>query len=175
MIINFLRTDKRASFILLFLRVYLGYTWISAGISKLTGGDSFDASGFLKSAITKTSGAHPMVQGWWADFLQHFALPNAELFSFFVQWGEIFVGLGLILGGLTKTAAFFGITMNLSYLLSGAIATNPNMIILTMIILVAGYNAGHIGLDGYVFQKLFHKHPYKAYDFKKTGIYINNN
>lgn len=166
MIINFLRTNKRASFILLFLRVYIGYTWISAGIGKLMG-QSFDASGFLKEAIAQASGDYPIVQGWWANSLQNFALPNAELFNFLVQWGEILVGLGLILGGLTKTAAFFGITMNLSFLLSGTIATNPNMIILTTIILVSGYNAGRIGIDGYVSQKLFHKKSSKIYNLEK--------
>lgn len=168
MIINFLKTDKRASFILLFLRVYLGYTWISTGIGKLMG-LSFAASGFLKGAIAQASGEYPIVQGWWADFLQNFALPNAELFSFLVQWGETLVDLDLILGGLTKTAAFFGITMNLSFLLSGIIATNLNMLILTMIILVSGYNAGRIGLDCYVFSKLFHKNPSKTYKLEKTA------
>ncbi|MDM5189216.1 DoxX family membrane protein [Bacillus sp. DX4.1] len=156
MFINFLRNDKRALFILLPLRLYLGYTWLSAGIGKLFG-QSFDASGFLKGAIAKAGGDHPAVQGWWADFLQNFALPNADLFSFLVQWGEILVGLGLLLGGLTKTAAFFGIAMNAAFLLSGTVSTNPNMILLSMLILVAGYNSGRIGLDGYVFQKLFHK------------------
>lgn len=168
MFINFLRTDKRASFVLLFLRLYIGFTWLAAGIGKLTG-QSFDASDFLKGAIAQASGDHPAVQGWWADFLQHFALPHAELFSFLVQWGEILVGLGLILGGLTKTAAFFGIIMNLSFLLSGTVSTNPNMIILAMFILVSGYNAGRIGLDGYVFPKLFHKNDRFTYRTHKIA------
>lgn len=41
--------------------------------------------------------------------------------------------------------------MNLSFLLSGTVSVNPNLLILTMFILVAGQNAGRIGLDGYVF------------------------
>ena len=52
-----------------------------AGIGKVFG-QSFDASGFLKGAIAQASGDHPAVQSWWADFLQHFVLPNADLFSF---------------------------------------------------------------------------------------------
>ena len=47
--------------------------------------------------------------------------------------------------------------MNLSFLLSGTVSVNPNLLILTMFILVAGQNAGRIGLDGYVFPKLFRK------------------
>lgn len=88
---------------------------------------------------------------------------------FLVQWGEILVGLGLILGGLTKTAAFFGIIMNLSFLLSGTVSVNPNLLILTMFILVAGQNAGRIGLDGYVFPKLFRKNNHRTYKLSKTA------
>ncbi|MED1569531.1 DoxX family membrane protein [Bacillus paramycoides] len=168
MFINFLRTDKRASFLLLLLRFYIGFIWLASGIGKVTGA-SFDASGFLKGAIAQASGANPVVQGWWADFLQHFALPNADLFSVLVPFGEILVGLGLLLGGLTKTAAFFGIVMNLSFLLSGTIAINPNLIVLTMIILVSGHNAGHIGLDGYVFPKLFKKNKHKISKLNKVA------
>ncbi len=156
MFIDFLRNDKKALFILLPLRLYLGYAWLSAGLGKLFG-QPFNASGFLKGAIAKASGDHPAVQGWWADFLQHFALPHADLFSFLVQWGEILVGLGLLFGGLTKTAAFFGVIMNTAFLLSGTVSTNPNMMLLSILILVAGHNAGRVGLDGFVFQKLFHK------------------
>ncbi|MBC6972842.1 DoxX family membrane protein [Bacillus sp. Xin] len=156
MFIHFLRSNTKALFILLPLRLYLGYAWLAAGLEKIFG-QQFDASGFLKGAIAKAGGDHPAVQGWWADFLQHVALPHADLFSFFVQWGEVLVGLGLLLGGLTKTAAFFGIIMNTAFLLSGTIATNPNMILLSILILVAGHNAGRIGLDGFVFQKLFSK------------------
>jgi thiosulfate dehydrogenase [quinone] large subunit len=69
MVINFLRTDKRATFLLLLLRLYIGYAWLAAGIGKVVG-QSFDASGFLKGAIAQASGSHPAVQGWWADFFQ---------------------------------------------------------------------------------------------------------
>ena len=55
---QFLRTDKRATFILLFLRLYIGYTWLAAGIGKVFG-QSFNASGFLKGAIAQASGDHP--------------------------------------------------------------------------------------------------------------------
>ncbi|MCC3289227.1 hypothetical protein LK541_26065, partial [Bacillus cereus] len=90
MVINFLRTDKRATFILLLLLLYIGYTWLAAGIGKVFG-QSFDASGFLKGAIAQASVDHPVGPSWLADFLQHFILHNAALFSFLVQWGEILV------------------------------------------------------------------------------------
>ena len=59
--------------------------------------------------------------------------------------------------------------MNLSFLLSGTVSVNPNLLILTMFILVAGHNAGRIGLDGYVFPKLFKKNNREAYKLSKTA------
>ncbi len=49
------------------IRVYLGYTWLMAGIGKLQG-KGFDATGYLQGAIEKSKGAQPAVQSWWASF-----------------------------------------------------------------------------------------------------------
>ena len=56
----------------------------------------------------KSTGDHPAVQGWYAAFLKGFALPNVELFNFLIAWGEVGVGLGLILGTFTTIALFAG-------------------------------------------------------------------
>jgi uncharacterized membrane protein YphA (DoxX/SURF4 family) len=148
---KFLRENKIASYILTVLRLYLGYSWISGGIGKLTSG-GFDASGFLKGAIANPvkgpDGA--VVFGWYVDFLKHFALPNVDIFNVIVPWGETLIGLGLILGCLTTAAMFFGLVMNFSFFLAGTVSHNPRDIFLGFIILTAGYNAGKIGLDRWV-------------------------
>lgn len=146
--VRWLRENVYASYVLLVLRLYVGYEWISAGFEKLTGG--FDATGFLKGAVAKATGEHPAVQAWWADFLQGFAIPNAGLFNFLIPIGETLVGLGLILGCLTTAAAFFGMVMNFAFMFSGTTSTNPQMVLLTIFIVVAGLNAGRIGLDRWV-------------------------
>lgn len=56
MIIQFLRENKAVSFVLAIIRVYLGYTWVMAGIGKLQG-KGFDATGYLQGAIEKSKGA----------------------------------------------------------------------------------------------------------------------
>ncbi|MEH7124766.1 DoxX family membrane protein [Bacillus sp. JJ1773] len=148
MFVNWLRENQLSSGLLTIIRLYLGYSWLKAGYHKVAGG--FDASGYLQGAIAKATGENPTVQGWWASFLEGFALPNAGLFSFLVAWGELLVGLGLILGCFTTAAAFFGIIMNFAFMFSGTISTNPQMILLTIFILVAGYNAGKIGIDRFI-------------------------
>lgn len=146
---TFLRNSQFMGIILTFLRVYLGYTWLTAGWGKLTG-DGFNASGYLKGAIGKATGEHPAVQGWWASFLENVALPNSELFTFLVMWGEILVGIALILGIFTTFATLMGLTMNFAFLFSGTVSTNPQMVIIGILILVAGYNAAKFGLDRWV-------------------------
>ncbi|MFX3623968.1 MAG: DoxX family protein [Ectobacillus sp.] len=166
MFIKWLRESQAASGLLTIIRFYLGYEWLIAGFGKITGG--FDTTGFLKGAVAKAGGEHPAVQGWWADFLSGFAIPNAELFNFLIPWGEFLVGLGLILGCLTTAAAFFGIVMNFAFLFSGTTSTNPQMVLLTIFLLVAGYNAGKFGLDRFVIpviRKKFGKHKDQNHPF----------
>jgi len=147
--LNFIRENKVVAGILTFIRIYIGYAWLTAGIGKLTGG-GFDASGFIQGAIANAGGEHPAVQGWWATFLEAVALPNAELFSFMVMWGEILVGAALILGIFTNFAALMGMTMNFAFLFSGTVSTNAQMVLLTVFLVVAGFNAGRYGLDRWV-------------------------
>lgn len=158
MFVKWLRESQISAALLTIIRLYLGYAWLTAGFHKVV--DGFDASGFLQGSIAKASGDHPAVQAWWASFLEGVALPNAGLFSFLVAWGEVLVGLGLILGCFTTVAAFFGVVMNFAFLFSGTVSTNAQMVLLSIFILVAGYNAGKIGLDRFVipfFQEKFGK------------------
>ncbi|RLQ97497.1 DoxX family protein [Falsibacillus albus] len=147
MIIKYIREGMVPSFILAIIRLYLGYTWLTAGLEKILGGE-FDASGFLQQALSKTSGSHPAVQPWWGFFLEHLILPNADVFTILVMWGELLVGIGLLMGCFTKTSAFFALLMNISYLFSGSTSTNPQLVLLTFFIIISGMNAGKWGLDG---------------------------
>ncbi|WP_077624485.1 DoxX family protein [Sediminibacillus massiliensis] len=148
MFVEFLRKNNIVAGVLAVIRIYLGYAWLTAGWHKLA--DGFDATGFLQGAVASATGDHPAVQGWWAAFLETVAIPNAGLFSFLVAWGEILVGIALILGIFTNFAAFMGITMNFAFLFSGTVSTNAQMVLLTAFLLVAGFNAGKYGLDRWV-------------------------
>ncbi len=148
MFVNFLRNNKIAAGVLAIIRVYLGYTWLTAGWSKAMNG--FDASGFINGAIANSTGEAATVQAWWGVFLDKVALPFSGTFSFLVAWGEVLVGLALILGIFTSFSALMGITMNFAFLFSGTVSTNAQMVVLTIFVLVAGFNAGKFGLDRWV-------------------------
>jgi len=150
------------------LRIWLGYQWISAGWGKVTGGGwvgstaGVGITGFLKSAVAKAGGAHPAVQSWYADFIKNIALPNATTFSYLVAYGEIIVGISLILGALTVVGLIAGAFMNLNYLLAGTTSTNPNLYTVAIILLFVGANAYSIGLDYFLMPILKNKFQKKT-------------
>jgi thiosulfate dehydrogenase (quinone) large subunit len=147
---KFLRENKISAAILTVIRLYLGYSWFTAGFHKIT--DGFDASGYLGNAVANPVKGPDgsMVYGWYVEFLNNFAVPNIDLFNFLVPWGETLIGLGLLLGCFTTAAMFFGLVMNFSFFLAGTVSHNPTDIFLGFIILTAGYNAGRYGLDRWV-------------------------
>ena len=173
---RFLFADTRLAPIWLAIRVYLGVLWFVAGWEKLTdptgvwiGSKAGVAvAGFAQGAMQQTTGEHPQVTGWYASFLKEVVVPNAALFSYLVTFGEVLVGLGLIFGLFTGIAAFFGGTMNASYIFAGVAGANPLMFILATLIVLAWRVAGYWGLDRWVLPRvgvpgalgtIFHKRP----------------
>jgi thiosulfate dehydrogenase [quinone] large subunit len=77
------------------------------------------------------SGAHP----WFAKA---------------IVFGELAVGLGLIVGALVGVAAFFGALMNMSFLMAGTVSTNPVLFFLAILLILAWKNAGYLGIDRYL-------------------------
>ncbi|MFC5405996.1 DoxX family protein [Cohnella soli] len=151
------------------IRIYVGWQWLHAGWGKLTNG--FDAGGFLKGAIAKPVADHAtnaVIFPNYTGFLEHFALPNVKLINFLIPVGEFLIGLGLIVGGLTLTAALFGMMLNFLFLFAGTVSTNPWLLLLGMIIFLAGTNAGRFGLDA-VLRPLFRKVRTKIKGDKTTA------
>lgn len=155
-IFSYIFSDTRFAVLWLIIRLYVGWQWFNAGLEKIQSpvwvGEKAGVAvgGFLANALTKTAGEHPDVQFWYAEFIKNFALPNKVLFSYLVTYGEFLVGIALILGIVTGTAAFFGAFMNMNFLLAGTISTNPVLLILQILLILAWKTAGWIGLDRFV-------------------------
>lgn len=102
-----------------------------------TGKNAGAALGGYMSGVMETA-ADGVVAGWYATFLESVIIPNAVIFSYMVAWGELLIGLGLIVGLLTGIAAFFGALMNMSFLLAGTVSSNPVMLV------VLGWKVGNV-------------------------------
>jgi len=147
------------------LRFVLGIYWLQAGWHKTQSigwaksglneaGEHVERGaamkGFLMGAYTPNpeTGASRAIFGWYADFLQFMVNHNwTSWFGPLVAWGELLIGVGLLTGGLVGIAAFFGTTLNMSFMLAGTVSSNPWMFALTVFIILGWKVAGHFGLD----------------------------
>lgn len=153
---RFLFSHTGFSWLWLIIRLYVGWEWFSSGLAKVSNpvwiGDQAGTAvnGFLIGALQKMSGAHPDVPSWYGVFIEKFALNHTIAFSYLVTYGEIAVGVALILGIFTGIAAFFGTFMNLNYLLAGTVSVNPVLLLLQLFLILAWRTAGWIGIDRYL-------------------------
>ncbi|MFJ9028452.1 DoxX family protein [Streptomyces sp. NPDC102274] len=118
------RTGRRESvsrYALLPLRIFLGVTFIYAGIDKLTQGGFFSATGAgsvgeMMRAVRDSSAVPALVD---------LALKSPSGFGYAIAIGELAVGLGTLFGVLTRLAAFGGALISLSLWLTVSWQSTP--------------------------------------------------
>jgi thiosulfate dehydrogenase [quinone] large subunit len=152
-IVRVLFNDSRAAALWLILRIWLGYQWIEASLHKLSNpawvqtGDAL--KGFWTGAIQiPAEGRPPISFDWYRSFIQF--LLDTQSYTWFaklVAYGELLVGIALILGAFTGIAAFFGALMNWNFMMAGSASSNPLLLIIAIGIVMAWKIAGYIGLD----------------------------
>jgi thiosulfate dehydrogenase [quinone] large subunit len=153
-IARFFFQSTTAAWLWLVVRLYVGYEFIIAGWHKFSTPAWVDGSGagilgFWKGALGTTPAGAPVITfDWYRMFIQFLVDTNsAGWFSYVIVFGELAVGIGLILGIFTGLAATGGLLMNMAFLLAGTTSTNPVMAILGVLLILAWKNAGYIGLD----------------------------
>jgi len=136
------------------VRLYVGYDFLIAGWHKLTtpawmDGSGAGIAGYWNNALGTTASGAPIITfDWYRGFLQFLMDTNsAGWFSYVIVFGELAVGVGLILGAFVGLAAAGGLLMNMAFLLAGTTSTNPVLVILGFLLILAWKNAGYIGLD----------------------------
>ena len=158
---HFFFTNTASAPLWFVVRMYVGYEWLTAAMEKATNPAWFGSgagsalNGFVQGALAKTAGAHPNVQMWYASFLKSTVLPNLVTWSNAIAVGEVLVGIGLIVGAVTGVAAFFGLFMNLNFMLAGTVSINPILFVLSVFLILAWRVAGYWGLDKYVLPHLY--------------------
>ena len=101
------------------------------------------------------AGSPAITYEWYRTFLQTLLDNNAYTwFAPLIAFGEMAVGLGLLLGVLTGFAAFFGALMNMSFLLAGSASVNPVLFTLAIGLILAWKVAGYYGVDRYLLPML---------------------
>ena len=154
---TFLR-DPRLGLVWLAARLWVGWQFLHAGWEKTFGSESSSwwgstsgVHGFLGNAASarSTSGSFAPVSHWYAALINHVFLHADRFFAIAIPTGELLVGIGLIVGLFTITAAFFGALLNFNFLLAGSTSAglNPLMFGLGLLIMFAGSAAYVYGVD----------------------------
>jgi thiosulfate dehydrogenase [quinone] large subunit len=109
--------ERRNEMAMTGLRWTVALLWINSAWGKLSNAN-FAAS--FKSTNTGFAAKTPF--GFYKDFLNGFVLPNADWFAWFLAYGEMLVGVALLLGLLTHVGAVAGLFMNVNFWLASGYA-----------------------------------------------------
>lgn len=144
----------------LIVRAYLAYQWIMAGWGKVTNPAWVETGaalkGFWTAAVAVPENGRPVIAyDWYRSFIG-FMLDQGwyTWFAKLVAYGELLVGIGLLLGAVVAVSAFFGALMNWNYIMAGSASTNGLMLVLSVLLIVSWRVAGWYGLDRWLLPRL---------------------
>lgn len=157
---RFLFADTRAGWLWLLVRLWLGYKWIDAGLHKVTNpawtqtGEA--VKGFWTRAVAIPESGNPAISfDWYRSFLT--MMLDMEAYTWMaplIAWGELLIGVALVLGLFTGIAAFFGGFLNWNFMMAGTASTNPVLFVLAILLILGWKVAGYIGLDYFLLPML---------------------
>jgi thiosulfate dehydrogenase (quinone) large subunit len=155
------------------LRLWLGWQWISSAQSKIFNpawvGGGQALKGYWTNAVAIPETGRPAIAfDWYRSFLQ--SMLDAEAYTWFaplVAYGELLVGIGLVIGAFTGIAAFFGAMMNWNFMMAGSASTNPVLFVIAIGIILAWKVAGYIGADYFLLRWI--GTPWKLVDSTKAA------
>jgi len=148
-----LLNNPKAGWLWLIPRIWLGYKWLEAALQKI--GDpkwmqtGETLKGFWENAVKGFAGGRPNIAfDWYRGFIQ--SLLDAQAYTWFsklVAFGELTVGILLIIGAFAGVAALVGGFMNWNYMMAGSASTNPMLFLVAVGLIMAWKVAGFIGAD----------------------------
>ncbi|WP_132058059.1 DoxX family protein [Halorussus amylolyticus] len=146
------RAHSLSAWFVLALRLMMGWAFAYSGFTKIVGPEPFSAGGYLTNVAATNGNPLAEVFAWMGQTAWFVEFANVA-----VPWGELFIGLGLLVGAVVRLAAFFGALMMLMFyfgnwdMAHGFI--NGDFAYMLVFLAVAAFGAGRIlGLDQYVEQ-----------------------
>ena len=148
------------------LRIVVGAWFLKAVWTKLTVEFAWDVVpyltvsprfiGFQPKRVAEFANGNPVE--WYKQFLEGTVLPHARLFANLQAYGEVAVGLALLLGFCVGLTALIGLFLTLNYGLATQWMSfgqqGFHVLLITSMIIFLGTRAGRVGgLDGLILRK----------------------
>jgi thiosulfate dehydrogenase [quinone] large subunit len=138
------------------MRVAVGLLWINSFWGKFT--NPAYVSGF---AATNKGFAAKTSFGFYKDFLNGVVIPNADFWAFFTMYGELLVGIALVLGLLTNVGAIGGFFLNLNFWMAAGQTGSTFAVNIVMgvaaVLFVLSPGAKYLSVDRLVAERLFRR------------------
>ncbi|WP_135535936.1 DoxX family membrane protein [Halostella pelagica] len=144
------RAHSLSAWFVLSLRLMMGWAFASSGFTKITAAEPFSAGGYLTHVAATNGNPLADVFAWMGSTPWFVEFANVA-----VPWGELLIGLGLLVGAMVRLAAFFGALMMLMFyfgnwdIAHGVI--NGDFAYMLVFLAVAAFGAGRIlGVDAWI-------------------------
>jgi thiosulfate dehydrogenase [quinone] large subunit len=147
--------SSRAGLLWVPVRGYLGYEWARVGIQQIADPSWMDGSRLLAfwwgavdeaGSFDETSAA----AGYRAFLNLLIDARASQLVARLVVFGELAVGVALVLGAFVGIAAFFGALMTMTFMLADTVSSNPILFVGAIGLMLAWRVAGYYGLDRFL-------------------------
>lgn len=153
---KFLFSSTAMAWVWMIVRVWLGWQWIVAAEHKLADpkwvqtGEAL--KGFWQRAVAIPETGRPLIAfDWYRSFIEYLLDTGSYTwFAKLVTYGELLIGVALVIGAFTGIAAFFGALMNWNFMMAGSASTNPVLFTLAIFLILAWKAAGYVGADRYL-------------------------
>ena len=157
---QFLFSDTRLAAVWLVVRVLLGWGWVTAALGKLNDpawmqtGEAL--KGFWTKAVAIPDTGKPLITfDWYRNFIQGMLDSGSYVwFAKVVAFGELLIGVALILGLFVGLAAFLGAFMNWNYIMAGSASSNGLFGLGAILLILAWKTAGYYGLDRWILPRI---------------------
>lgn len=141
-----------SAWFVLALRLMMGFAFLYAGLDKLLGAEPFSAQGYLLGAVPENGGPLVDLFVWMGQTSWMLAFVDVA-----IPFGQVAIGLALLVGAFTRLAAFWGaFMMAMFYFANWDVAhglINGDFAYLLVFLAVAAFGAGRIlGLDAIIEQ-----------------------
>ncbi len=159
-IARFLFSDTRFAPVWTVIRVLIGLSWLQSGWGKFNNPAWMETGaalqGYWTNAVAIPEAGRPAISfDWYRSFIQGMLDNGAYTwFAKLILFGEILIGIALIVGAFVGIAALFAALMNWNFIMAGSASTNGLMLVGAILLVLAWKTAGYYGADRFLLPRL---------------------